>query len=183
MKRQGDEQACCGLRVGNASHLIPVELALKVAAKIDAGEPFGCIIVLPMYSEGLPSSSLPCPAQPGPVLSCPALSCPALTCPALSCPAVLIGCSTMVLVHFEGAFCTCPSLPCLALACLVLPCPLAASLCCLYTLKLYPVLVLPCPVLSCLEAADFCWQSITGPGLALADVLYTKSRLLMCQIL
>ena len=38
---------------GNASHLIPVELALKVAAKIDAGEHFGCIIVLPMYSEGL----------------------------------------------------------------------------------------------------------------------------------
>lgn len=38
---------------GNASHLIPVELALKVAAKIDAGEHFGCIILLPMYSEGL----------------------------------------------------------------------------------------------------------------------------------
>lgn len=42
---------CC--LAGNASHLIPVELALKVAAKIDAGEHFGCIILLPMYSEGL----------------------------------------------------------------------------------------------------------------------------------
>ena len=37
---------------GNASHLIPVELALKVASKIEAGEPFGCVVVLPMYSEG-----------------------------------------------------------------------------------------------------------------------------------
>lgn len=37
---------------GNANHLIPVELALKVAAKIEAGEPFGCVVVLPMYSEG-----------------------------------------------------------------------------------------------------------------------------------
>jgi len=37
---------------GNANHLIPVELALKVASKIKAGEPFGCVVVLPMYSEG-----------------------------------------------------------------------------------------------------------------------------------
>lgn len=37
---------------GNASHLIPVELALKVASKIEAGEPFGCVVLLPMYSEG-----------------------------------------------------------------------------------------------------------------------------------
>ena len=41
---------------GNASHLIPVELALKVASKIEAGQPFGCVVVLPMYSEGTPCS-------------------------------------------------------------------------------------------------------------------------------
>ena len=46
----GDE---CML-AGNANHLIPVELALKVASKIEAGEPFGCVILLPMYSEGGP---------------------------------------------------------------------------------------------------------------------------------
>ena len=37
---------------GNANQLIPVELALKVASKIEAGEPFGCVVLLPMYSEG-----------------------------------------------------------------------------------------------------------------------------------
>lgn len=41
-----------GTAAGNASHLIPVELALKVASKIEAGEPFGCVVLLPMYSEG-----------------------------------------------------------------------------------------------------------------------------------
>ena len=49
---------------GNASHLIPVELALKVASKIEAGEPFGCVVLLPMYSEGaffLPTCAIfPC---------------------------------------------------------------------------------------------------------------------------
>ena len=48
-----------GTAAGNASHLIPVELALKVASKIEAGEPFGCVVLLPMYSEGV-SSALPC---------------------------------------------------------------------------------------------------------------------------
>lgn len=42
---------------GNANHLIPVELALKVASKIKAGEPFGCVVVLPMYSEGIAFAS------------------------------------------------------------------------------------------------------------------------------
>lgn len=37
---------------GGANHLIPVELALKVAAKIRAGEPFACYILLPLHSEG-----------------------------------------------------------------------------------------------------------------------------------
>ena len=40
---------------GNANHLIPVELALKVASKIEAGEPFGCVILLPMYSQRTPT--------------------------------------------------------------------------------------------------------------------------------
>lgn len=43
-----------GFVAGHANHLIPVELALKVASKIEAGEPFGCVVVLPMYSEGVP---------------------------------------------------------------------------------------------------------------------------------
>ena len=43
---------------GQANHLIPVELALKVASKIEAGEPFGCVVILPMYSEGTSSSTL-----------------------------------------------------------------------------------------------------------------------------
>lgn len=51
-----------GTAAGNANHLIPVELALKVASKIEAGEPFGCVVLLPMYSEGAlicPASALP----------------------------------------------------------------------------------------------------------------------------
>ena len=40
------------LAAGGANHLIPVELALKVAAKIRAGEPFACYILLPLHSEG-----------------------------------------------------------------------------------------------------------------------------------
>ncbi|KAL3153372.1 hypothetical protein ABBQ38_011712 [Trebouxia sp. C0009 RCD-2024] len=42
---------------GDANQLIPVELALKVASKIEAGEPFGCIVLLPMYSEGVPDTN------------------------------------------------------------------------------------------------------------------------------
>lgn len=38
-----------------------MELALKVASKIEAGEPFGCVVLLPMYSEGTPTSALPLP--------------------------------------------------------------------------------------------------------------------------
>eukprot|EP00891_Asterochloris_glomerata_P005063 jgi/Astpho2/5063/fgenesh1_pm.00071_%23_10_t len=41
---------------GGANHLIPVELALKVAAKIRAGEPFACYILLPLHSEGVPDT-------------------------------------------------------------------------------------------------------------------------------
>ena len=53
---------------GNANHLIPVELALKVASKIEAGEPFGCVVVLPMYSEGTPLHLYHTPSPPFPPL-------------------------------------------------------------------------------------------------------------------
>ena len=48
---------------GNANHLIPVELALKVASKIEAGEPFGIVVLLPMYSEGASASPAHLPYQ------------------------------------------------------------------------------------------------------------------------
>lgn len=38
------------------SNLIPVEIALKVASKIRAGERFGAYIVIPMWPEGVPES-------------------------------------------------------------------------------------------------------------------------------
>ncbi|KAH9325861.1 hypothetical protein KI387_006039, partial [Taxus chinensis] len=37
-------------------HLIPIELALKIARKIEAGERFTVYIVIPMWPEGLPDS-------------------------------------------------------------------------------------------------------------------------------
>ncbi|KAH7316216.1 hypothetical protein KP509_21G083200 [Ceratopteris richardii] len=39
-----------------AEHLIPVELALKIACKIEEGEPFRVYIVTPMWPEGVPES-------------------------------------------------------------------------------------------------------------------------------
>ncbi|KAK9865095.1 hypothetical protein WJX84_006038 [Apatococcus fuscideae] len=41
---------------GDCIHTVPIELALKVAAKIRAKEPFACYILLPMYSEGAPET-------------------------------------------------------------------------------------------------------------------------------
>eukprot|EP00897_Mesotaenium_endlicherianum_P009843 jgi/Mesen1/8888/ME000535S08197 len=38
------------------NNMIPIELALKVASKIRAGEPFGAYVVLPMWPEGIPES-------------------------------------------------------------------------------------------------------------------------------
>ncbi|KAH7294189.1 hypothetical protein KP509_28G060000 [Ceratopteris richardii] len=38
-------------------HLIPVEIALKIASKICAGEPFRVYIVVPMWPEGVPESA------------------------------------------------------------------------------------------------------------------------------
>lgn len=40
-----------------ADHLIPVELALKIASKIRANERFSVYIVIPMWPEGVPSSA------------------------------------------------------------------------------------------------------------------------------
>lgn len=42
-----------------ASHMIPLEIALKVAQKIDAGQPFAVYCVIPLYPEGDP---VRCPA-------------------------------------------------------------------------------------------------------------------------
>jgi len=39
-----------------ASHMIPLEIALKVAQKIDAGQPFAVYCVIPLYPEGDPAS-------------------------------------------------------------------------------------------------------------------------------
>eukprot|EP01018_Ginkgo_biloba_P018572 Gb_16823 [translate_table: standard] len=38
------------------NHLIPIELALKIVSKIEAGERFAVYIVIPMWPEGLPDS-------------------------------------------------------------------------------------------------------------------------------
>ncbi|KAG8636324.1 phospholipase D alpha 1 isoform X2 [Manihot esculenta] len=40
----------------NALHLIPKELSLKIASKIDAGERFTVYIVIPMWPEGIPET-------------------------------------------------------------------------------------------------------------------------------
>ncbi|MED6143158.1 hypothetical protein PIB30_003863 [Stylosanthes scabra] len=44
-------------RDAGANHLIPMELALKIASKISANERFAAYIVIPMWPEGVPSSS------------------------------------------------------------------------------------------------------------------------------
>ncbi|KAL6629733.1 hypothetical protein ACP70R_029498 [Stipagrostis hirtigluma subsp. patula] len=43
-----------------AANLVPMEIALKVAGKISAGEPFAAYVVIPMWPEGNPASA---PAQ------------------------------------------------------------------------------------------------------------------------
>ncbi|MCO5603712.1 hypothetical protein L7F22_057863 [Adiantum nelumboides] len=43
-------------RDAGALHLIPVELALKIASKIEAGERFNVYVVVPMWPEGVPES-------------------------------------------------------------------------------------------------------------------------------
>ncbi|BBN05147.1 phospholipase D1/2 [Marchantia polymorpha subsp. ruderalis] len=43
-------------RDSGASHLIPMELALKIVSKIEAGERFAVYVVVPMWPEGAPES-------------------------------------------------------------------------------------------------------------------------------
>ncbi len=51
-------------------HLIPLEIALKIVAKIHAGERFAAYILLPMYSEGAPPvHALVAARAPGAVMS------------------------------------------------------------------------------------------------------------------
>lgn len=45
------------LRIAGADHLIPMELALKIAKKIKAGERFAAYILIPMWPEGPPDSA------------------------------------------------------------------------------------------------------------------------------
>ncbi|TVU33629.1 hypothetical protein EJB05_25455, partial [Eragrostis curvula] len=47
-------------RHAGAGNLVPMEIALKVAAKVRAGQPFAAYVVIPMWPEGNPSSG---PAQ------------------------------------------------------------------------------------------------------------------------
>lgn len=43
-------------QIPGANHLIPMELALKVASKIRQGERFAVYVVIPMWPEGIPDS-------------------------------------------------------------------------------------------------------------------------------
>ncbi|KAI3734422.1 hypothetical protein L6452_13890 [Arctium lappa] len=53
----GSSYAWHSYRDAGADHLIPVELALKIASKIRANERFSVYIVIPMWPEGVPSSA------------------------------------------------------------------------------------------------------------------------------
>ncbi|MCO5576766.1 hypothetical protein L7F22_030585 [Adiantum nelumboides] len=44
------------VRIG-ANHLIPIELALKIVSKIKANEDFSVYVVIPLWPEGVPSST------------------------------------------------------------------------------------------------------------------------------
>lgn len=39
-----------------ANNLVPMEIALKIARKVAANEPFAAYIVVPMWPEGVPTS-------------------------------------------------------------------------------------------------------------------------------
>ncbi|KAK9907703.1 hypothetical protein WJX75_008493 [Coccomyxa subellipsoidea] len=53
----GSSHAWPADRSAPCRHLIPLEIALKIVSKINAGERFAVYIVLPMYSEGDPESA------------------------------------------------------------------------------------------------------------------------------
>ncbi|KAK6805306.1 hypothetical protein RDI58_003091 [Solanum bulbocastanum] len=44
-------------RNAGANNLVPMEIALKIASKIAASEPFAAYIVIPMWPEGIPTSN------------------------------------------------------------------------------------------------------------------------------
>ncbi len=48
----GSSHAWPADRSAPCRHLIPLEIALKIVSKINAGERFAAYVVLPMYSEG-----------------------------------------------------------------------------------------------------------------------------------
>jgi phospholipase D1/2 len=52
----GSSQAWGEERMKEASHLIPLEIALKIADKIDKGQPFAVYCVIPLFPEGDPVS-------------------------------------------------------------------------------------------------------------------------------
>ncbi|XP_062217991.1 phospholipase D delta-like isoform X3 [Phragmites australis] len=56
----GSSYAWPSYRHPGAGNLVPMEIALKVASKIKAGEPFAAYVVIPMWPEGNPTSG---PAQ------------------------------------------------------------------------------------------------------------------------
>ncbi|PVH65523.1 hypothetical protein PAHAL_1G015100 [Panicum hallii] len=56
----GSSHAWPSYRHPGAGNLVPMEVALRVAAKIRAGEPFAAYVVIPMWPEGDPGSG---PAQ------------------------------------------------------------------------------------------------------------------------
>ena len=43
-------------RHAGATHLVPIEIALKIVSKINDGERFMAYIVIPLFPEGAPSS-------------------------------------------------------------------------------------------------------------------------------
>lgn len=43
--------------MAGADNLIPIELALKIASKIRAGERFAVYVVIPMWPEGVPTAA------------------------------------------------------------------------------------------------------------------------------
>ena len=50
-------ESLVALMEAGADNLVPMELALKIASKISANERFSAYIVIPMYPEGVPTSS------------------------------------------------------------------------------------------------------------------------------
>ncbi|XP_002988389.2 phospholipase D delta [Selaginella moellendorffii] len=53
----GSSYAWPDYKKGDATHMIPMELALKVASKIRSGDPFAVYVVIPMWPEGVPDSA------------------------------------------------------------------------------------------------------------------------------